>query len=499
MEHLDVLVVGAGLAGLGFAHHLQEQHSHRSFAILEARDRLGGTWDLFRYPGVRSDVDLHLYGYAHRPWTGRIGVAPAEDILGYLDGMAEDEGLSAKVRTGHKVLSADWSNEDARWVVTCERPDGGTVRLSCSWLQMCAGYYSYAGGHAPDFAGQDRFGGQIVHPQAWPDDLDLNGKKVVVIGSGATAITLIPAIARQAAHVTMLQRSPSYVYGGPSDDRWTRLLRRLLPTRAAYAATRWKNLQLDRLRYWMSVHRPETVKAQVRKAALAHLPEGFDFERHFAPAHEPHEQRVCLVPDGDLFRALGSGRASVVTDRIEAFEADGIRLASGEKLEADVIVTATGLKMAMAGEAKFAVDGEPFAFADKWVYRGVMFSGVPNMALTVGTLVHPYTLRVEMIARWVCRVLAHMDEVGARVAVPELPMAEADMPARPFTEEFSSGYILRAIERFPKQGDADPWLNHQSYDDNKRMFGEPVADGTLRFGMGLARTDERALQAAEAA
>ena len=479
---VDVLLVGAGLAGIGVAHHLQQKCPHKRFAILEARSNLGGTWDLFRYPGIRSDSRIPLYGYSFRPWLEDRAIAPGSVILDYLADTAREHRIDEKMHFDTRVTSASWSSDLGRWTV--QATVGETqepVTYVCSWLQLCTGYYSYDKAHAPEFPGQDTFEGPIIHPQFWPEDFDATGRRVVVIGSGATAVTLIPELAKQAAHVTMLQRSPTYIHIEPGVDRIAAGLRRLFPERVAYALVRKKNLYLERLGYRTARNKPEKLKQFLRKRIERALPKGYDIDRHFTPRYEPWDQRLCLCPDGDLFAAIRAGDASVVTDQIERFTPRGIQLASGQELEADVIVTATGLHMQIGGDMSLEVDGEPVEQRDRWIYKGVMLSGVPNMMLTAGTLVASYTLRVELIAQYLCRVLRHMDRVGAGQATPTLPVAESEMPRRPFVTGFSSGYLMRAIDDFPWQGDDAPWLNLQTYDDNRRVLEADVEDDTLVF------------------
>lgn len=479
---VDVLLIGAGLAGIGVGHHLQEKCPSKTYAILEARSSLGGTWDLFRYPGIRSDSRMPLYSYSFRPWLDERSIAPGDVILQYLKDTARDEGIDRKVHYETRATHASWSSDDARWTVTAEHTGTGEpVEYVCNWLQMCSGYYSYRQGYTPEFPGRDAFRGEILHPQAWPEDFDPRGKRIVVIGSGATAVTLIPSLAKQAKHVVMLQRSPTYIHTEPERDPIASALRRVLPEKMAYALVRQKNLYLERMVYEMARNKPEKLKRFLKKRLEKALPEGFDVEKHFTPKYAPWDQRLCLSPDGDLFEAISAGSASVVTDEIETFTEKGIRLKSGCELEADVIVTATGLNMLIGGEMTMDVDGEPVDVENTWIYKGVMLSGVPNMMLTAGTLIASYTLRVELIADYLCRVLQRMDRTNTRQAKPELPVDPSEMPKRPFVTGFNSGYLMRAIDSFPKQGTVEPWVNVQSYEDNKRVLGAPVDDGTLRF------------------
>ena len=483
---LDVLVVGAGIAGIGFAYHLQRMHPSYRFTIVEARRSIGGTWDLFRYPGVRSDVDMHLYGYSFNPWRGAKGVAPGGKIMDYLRDTIERTRLQDKVQLRTRVKRADWSSASTHWRVTLESTnddgsDPATTTITCRWLQICTGYYSYERGYTPELPGLASFAGRVVHPQFWPEDLDIKGRQIVVIGSGATAVTLVPALAERGGTVTMLQRSPTYVFASGQEDKVGDLLRSLLPRRLAYRLVRWRKLLLDRINFRVLRWFPDYVKRQLRGEALKYLTDEQTYDAHFTPAYQIGSQRVCLVPRGDLFTAINNGSARVVTDRIERIGPSGIELASGAELPADTIVTATGLQLTMAAAIPLTVDGKAVHFSEKWIYRGIMFSGVPNLAITVGTFVSPYTLRVEMIGRWVAKVLRAMDQRGAAVAVPELPLSPEKMPARPFTTEYSSGYILRAVADFPKQGDAAPWINPQSYGASRRCFAASLDDGHLRF------------------
>ncbi|MDT7695631.1 MAG: monooxygenase, partial [Pseudonocardiales bacterium] len=377
-EHVDVLIVGAGLSGIGAACHLQRESPGKSVAILEARGAIGGTWDLFRYPGIRSDSDMFTLGYSFKPWTNAKAIADGDDIREYVRETAREYGVEAKIRFQHRVVSAEWSSETARWTVHAHRDDTDeTVQLTCSFLYTCSGYYRYDQGYTPDFPGSDEFTGQIVHPQHWPADLDYAGKKVVVIGSGATAVTLVPAMAETAAHVTMLQRSPSYILSMPAKDAVADTLRDKLPAGVAYPIIRWKNVLLTMLMFQLSRRVPSVVKSVLRKGVTAQLPEGYDVDKHFKPRYDPWDERLCLVPDGDFFKSLRAGRSSVVTDRIERFTEKGIRLTSGAELEADLIITATGLNLQAVGGMQLTVDGKDVNLPDTVAYKGIMLSGVP--------------------------------------------------------------------------------------------------------------------------
>ncbi len=482
VEHVDVLIVGAGLSGVGAAVHLQQRCPTRRYLILEGRAAMGGTWDLFRYPGIRSDSDMHTLGYSFKPWREAKAIADGPSILNYIRETAAEYGVDRHIRYQHRVRRAAWSTADAHWTVEAERGDTGEiVRFTCNFLYLCAGYYSYRHGHTPEFAGRERFAGPIVHPQEWPTDLDYRGKRVVVIGSGATAMTLVPAMAADAAHVTMLQRSPTYVISRPAVDVIANFLRRILPEKWAYAITRWKNVALQQFIYGRSRTRPEELKRRLLDMVRKELP-GYDVETHFTPRYNPWDQRLCLVPDSDLFKAIRSGKASVVTDTIDCFTERGIRLQSGRELEADIIVTATGLELVTLGEIDFHVDGAPVDFAQTWTYKGMLFSDVPNLVTTFGYINASWTLRADLIAEYVCRLLNHMRETGTRQVTPRLRPSDRDMPARPWLDEFSSGYVLRVIDRFPKQGDREPWLNPQNYGrDRKLLRTAPLEDGVLTF------------------
>jgi monooxygenase len=487
-EHLDVLIVGAGLSGIGAAWHLQERCRGKSYAIFEARGELGGTWDLFRYPGIRSDSDMHTLGYRFRPWTEAKSITDGPSILEYVRQTARDHGIEEKIRFHHRVLGAEWSSADARWTVEAERTESGErVRLTCDFLWTCSGYYRYDEGYTPDFEGVERFAGPVIHPQHWPEDLDYEGKRVVVIGSGATAVTLVPAMAEKAAHVTMLQRSPTYIASLPAEDRIATALRRRLPERAAYAAVRWKNVVIQSVFYQLSRRRPELVKRWIRKGVERSLPPGYDVDKHFKPRYNPWDQRMCLVPDGDLFAAISAGDASVVTDGIATFTERGIELESGEKLEADVIVTATGLNLLFVGGVRLEVDGEEVHAPSTIAYKGMMLSGVPNFAFTVGYTNASWTLKADLTSEYVCRLLNHMDAHGYGRCVPEVDPTVSERPLLDFT----SGYVQRSLDRFPKQGSREPWKLRQNYVlDIRTIRRGAIDDGALRFESGKTGTED---------
>ncbi|MGY1643882.1 flavin-containing monooxygenase [Geodermatophilus sp. SYSU D00703] len=478
-EHVDVLIVGAGLSGIGAACHLQRECPDRSYAVLEARDAIGGTWDLFRYPGVRSDSDMFTLGYSFRPWTQARAIADGASIRSYVQQTAREHGVDRHIRFGHRVVSAEWSTAEARWTVTAERSDTGeTVRLTCGWLSVCSGYYRYDRGHRPRFPGEERFRGPIVHPQHWPEDLDWAGERVVVIGSGATAVTLVPSLAATAAHVTMLQRTPSYVLSLPGRDPLADALRRRLPARAVYPVVRWKNVLVSMASYQFSRRRPAAMRRFIQRLAGRQLPPGFDVDTHFGPPYDPWDQRLCLVPDGDLFRAVREGRASIVTDRIATFTETGIALESGEELTADVVVTATGLVLLPIGGMTLTVDGELVELSERVSYKGMMVSGVPNFSMTIGYTNASWTLKADLVARYVCRLLRHMAAAGYATCTPVAPPGGG-------TEPFiglSSGYVQRSLTALPKQGSRAPWRLYQNYvRDVLLMRRGPLEDEGVRF------------------
>jgi monooxygenase len=478
LEHLDVLIVGAGLSGIGAAHHLGERCPAKTYAILEARDAIGGTWDLFRYPGVRSDSDMYTLGYSFRPWDDGSAIAPAASILSYVRDTADEGGIAGRVRFGHRVVRAAWSTADARWTVDVDR-DGEVVRLTCGFLLTCTGYYRYDDGYTPEFAGSERFAGRIAHPQHWTPDIDYAGKQVVVIGSGATAVTLVPAMAKTAAHVTMLQRSPSYVVSLPSKDPFADVLRRVLPAKLAYTLVRWKNVLVTMTSFEVSRRRPAVMKAVLRRWARRQLPPGYAVDTHFKPSYNPWDQRLCVVPDGDLFRSIRDGRASVVTGQIETFTETGVKLRSGEELAAELIVTATGLDLLAIGGVALVVDGREIKLSETMSYKGMMLSGVPNLAVVLGYTNASWTLKVDLTCEYVCRLLGYMHDHGYRQCMPGAP--DPSVAERPFID-FSSGYIQRAAGRFPMQGSKAPWRLYQNYfrDILSLRFGR-VEDGAMEF------------------
>jgi monooxygenase len=453
-EHFDVLIIGAGLSGIGAAWRLQQARPGTRYAVLEARDAIGGTWDLFRYPGVRSDSDMFTLSYPFRPWRGAESMASGEQIRQYIVQTADEAGITPHIRFGARVAGADWSSADAQW--NLRLADG--ARMSCDFLYACAGYYDYAKGYQPDFPGVGSFPGPMIHPQFWPGDLSWAGKRVVVIGSGATAVTLVPALAPEAAHVTMLQRSPTYMTVLPRTDAIADAARRMLPPKAANRVVRAKNVLMSQGFYQLARRRPATVRKLLRTVAVRQLGDEDYVDRHFKPVYEPWDQRLCVLPGGDLYESVRSGKASVVTDQIDSFEEKGIRLASGDLLEADIVVSATGLSLIPCGGVEVSLDGEPVDIGSRTAYRGLMLDGVPNLAYCIGYTNASWTLRADLSSRYVCRLLAYMARHGHAVATPKTPGGQG----RPLLD-LSSGYVRRALEIFPRQGDRDPWLVRQNY------------------------------------
>jgi cation diffusion facilitator CzcD-associated flavoprotein CzcO len=482
-EHFDVLIVGAGLSGICAGYHLQHKCPTKSFAILEGRETIGGTWDLFRYPGVRSDSDMFTLGYSFKPWTEAKAIADGPHILNYVRQTAQENGIDGKIRFRHRVKRAFWSTQNARWTVEAERAaDDGTTEtmaFTCNFLFMCAGYYRYEEGYTPEFAGRADFKGTIVHPQKWPENLDYAGKRVVVIGSGATAVTLVPEMAKTADHVTMLQRSPTYVVSRPARDPFADRLRRKLPIALAYQLIRWRNVFWGMFFFQLSRRRPERVKELILDGVRMALGADYDVATHFTPRYNPWDQRLCLVPDGDLFRAIRDNRASVVTSEIDAFTEKGIRLKDGNELEADIIVTATGLVLQVLGGLEVAVDGRAIDFSRELTYKGMMYADVPNLASALGYTNASWTLKCDLTCEYVCRLINHMDRHGFRQCMPrnDDPSVK-ELPAL----SFSSGYVQRSIAKLPKQGSRRPWRLYQNYalDTVSLRFGK-VDDGVMRY------------------
>ena len=457
---LDVLVVGAGLSGIAAGYHLQTKSPTRTYAILESRDAIGGTWDLFRYPGIRSDSDMHTLGFGFRPWKGAKAIADGPSILAYIKETARAYAIDEKIRFGHRVERASWSSETSTWTVEASRTDTGEiVRLTCRFLLMCSGYYDYAAGYTPDFTGAARFAGRIVHPQKWTEDIDYDGKRVVVIGSGATAVTLVPELAKKAAHVTMLQRSPTYVVSLPAVDVVAKWMERTLPDEVAYGLTRWKNVALSMALFKYARRFPKHAKKFMIGNVKKSLGPDIDIDKHFTPTYFPWDQRLCLIPDGDLFEAVKSGRAEVVTDHIETFTETGLQLRSGKTLDADLVVTATGLELLLLGDVKLTVDGKAIEVGKTTNYRGTMLSGVPNLAITLGYTNASWTLKADLVCEFVCRLLNHMEKAGKTKCIAH---AEPGLPQEPLLD-FSSGYVQRAVSRLPKQGPKAPWRLYQNY------------------------------------
>jgi cation diffusion facilitator CzcD-associated flavoprotein CzcO len=485
-EHFDVLIVGAGISGVGGAYHLTQQCPGKSFVVLESQEDFGGTWRTHRFPGIRSDSDLHTFGYRFKPWTGA-PIATADKILRYMGEVIEENGLVRHIRYRQRILSASWSSDEKRWTIEAEHTDAAErVRYTASFLWMCQGYYRHAEGYTPRWPGMDAFRGRIVHPQTWPKDLDVSDKRVVVIGSGATAATLVPALAGQCAQLTMLQRSPTFYITGRNVNELAEMLRELeVPEEWVHEIVRRKILKDQAVFARRSFHEPEAVKRELLAGVRKFLGPDFDIDTHFTPRYRPWRQRVAFIPDGDLFRAIRDGKAAVVTDEIESFTGTGIRLKSGQALEADVIVTATGFNLNVLGDIAFTIDGAPLDFAGTVTYRGAMFTGIPNFAWVFGYFRASWTLRTDLVSDFICRLLRHMDARGAAMVVPALRAADRDMPLRPWVdpEDFNPGYVMRGVHLLPKQGDRMPWRHTQDYwSDKDELPAADLEDGTLVFG-----------------
>jgi cation diffusion facilitator CzcD-associated flavoprotein CzcO len=481
VEDVDVLIVGAGISGIDAAHHLQHRCPGKSWAILEARGAMGGTWDLFRYPGIRSDSDMYTLGFPFRPWDGEKAIVDGPDIKSYVEETAREFGIDRHIRFRHRATRASWSSADARWTVEAEDGEGEPRIFTCAFLFLCSGYYDYGQGYRPEWPGEAGYRGLILHPQFWPEDFDAAGKKIIVIGSGATAVTLVPALAAQgAAHVTMLQRSPTYIVARPSRDAIAKWLQRRLPLSLADSLTRWKNVLLGIWFFNRARSRPQKAKETILRLAAEGLPPGYDIGRHLSPSYNPWDQRLCLIPDGDLFEAIKAGAVSIATDTIERFTETGLKLASGEELEADAVVAATGLVVKLLGGIALDVDGEPVDPADRFNYKGMMLSDVPNLALSFGYTNASWTLKCDLTSRYVCRLLNHMERQGFVTCVPRLP--EGGIERRPMLD-FSSGYVRRALSILPAQGPEAPWRVHQNYlkDLAIMRFGR-VDDEAMHFG-----------------
>jgi monooxygenase len=486
MEHFDVVIVGAGLSGIGAGYRLQTRCPGKRYVIFEAREQMGGTWDLFRFPGVRSDSDMFTLGYPFHPWKNAKAIADGPAILNYLRETAAEFGIDRHIRFQHRVHSATWSSAGGHWLLESKKANGEAVRCTCDFLYGCTGYYRYDAGYEPSFPGAHRFQGQVVHPQHWPEDLDYAGKNVVVIGSGATAVTLVPAMARTAAHVTMLQRSPSYLLSLPARDRVAGLLQHWLPATVAHTIARWKNILINLGIYQLSRRAPGAARRLFRAGAAKNLPQAYEVDRHFNPTYEPWDQRLCLVPDGDFFRAVCKGHVSVVTDKIDAFTEHGVRLQSGQELPADIVVTATGLQLLAFGGVHVTVDDTPIDPGQTFIYKGTMLSNVPNFAFCIGYTNASWTLRADLASTFVCRVLNHMDRCGYRTCKPVCDPTSLD--ARPLLS-LTSGYVLRAAARLPKQAGKKPWLIRQNYIlDMLTMKWSRLEDGILKFGAPVPAT-----------
>ena len=483
--HVDVLIVGAGVSGIGAAHHLRDQFPDRTFVVLDAQDNRGGTWWTHRYPGVRSDSDLFTYGYRFKPWRGP-SIAAGEEILAYLDEVIDEDGLGRHIRYLHQVTAASWSSENRRWTVEVIQGDTGRqLRFTTGFLWMCPGYYNHAKPYQPQWEGMDRFQGVIVHPQRWPEDLDLAGKRVVVIGSGATAATLIPAIAGKAEHVTMLQRSPSYFYAPPATHELAVTLRALdIPEEWTHEILRRQYISQQNWLARTSLEAPGELHEFLMESMRPLLPEGFDVDKHFTPRYRPWQQRIAVVPGGDLFAALREGKASIVTDTIETFTEHGIKVSSGEEIPAGIVVTATGFNLSVLGDVVFTVDSEPVDFTQRVTWRGIMINGLPNMAYVFGYFRHSWTLRVDLVSDLVCRLLAKMQEKHAEMVVPALRPQDTDMQLRPWCdpENFNAGYVMRSQHILFKQGDREPWTHLLEHEQEREILPEAdLADGTLVY------------------
>ena len=484
MEHLDVIVVGAGISGISATVHLTRAFPQKKITMLERRENIGGTWDLFKYPGIRSDSDMHTLGFSFKPWNSEKSIADGPSIMQYLNETVEEYGLKEKIRFSHRVVAANWSSADALWLLTVD-VNGFQKQISCNLLFMCSGYYSYDEPHDAQIPGIESFKGVVVHPQFWPENLDHLRKRVVVIGSGATAVTIVPSMAKDGTKVTMLQRSPTYMVAMPDTDPIANFLRKILPGGWAYALTRFKNIRLQDFFYKRARKAPEKVRAQLLRLVKRMLPEDYDVEKHFTPTYNPWDQRLCLVPNSDLFKAIKNGSVEVVTDEIDIVTSDGLQLKSGMKLPADILVTATGLKLSVLADVPFTVDGQAIDFSNAFTYQGMMYSGVPNLVSTFGYVNASWTLRADLTSEWVCRLLQHMDNHGADRVIPQLREEDYGMRSLPWIDDFPAGYIRRAIHLFPKQG-AGPWRNTQDFLRDRKMIRKgPIADRALVFSNSM--------------
>lgn len=479
---LDLLIVGAGISGISAACYLTRQCPDKQYTILEARDDIGGTWDLFRYPGIRSDSDMHTFGFEFKPWTNPQALADGPSIKAYLNEAIDEYGVRSNIQFGMKVVSANWRDDDSLWLVKVQDAEGNEKQLVTRVLFMCSGYYNYEHGYTPEFIGIEDFKGEVVHPQRWPEDLDYTGKKVAVIGSGATAVTLVPAMADRAQQVTMIQRSPTYIVSRPGEDRLAKFLNRILPDRMAYTLVRWRNIRFQDFVYRRSRTNPQKMRDQILHLTRKELGEDYPVEKDFTPSYNPWDQRLCLVPDADLFNAIRSGKARIVTGEIDQFVETGVKMKTGELVEADIVVTATGLELQLFGGVKFYLDGEQIDFPGHFTYQGMMVSDVPNLVWTFGYINASWTLRADLNSRFVCDMFRHMDATGTSRFVPRLKENENTMPAMSWVQDFNPGYIQRGVHQFPKQGDHQPWRNTQNYLlDRKLLKKGLVDDGVLQF------------------
>ncbi|MDA9610419.1 NAD(P)/FAD-dependent oxidoreductase [Pseudomonadota bacterium] len=476
--HKDIIVVGAGISGIAAGYNLQKSCPDKSFAILEGREALGGTWDLFKYPGVRSDSDMHTLGFRFKPWIHKKAIADGPSILKYLNETVDDYNLREKITYNQKVIASNWVSDSSIWELTVD-DNGQEISMSCNFLFLCGGYYSYDKPYMPDFPGMDEFNGRIIHPQFWDESLDYSNKKVVVIGSGATAVTLVPAIAESAKQTTMLQRSPSYVISAPAEDSWNNALNKIFPVKFTYFMIRWKNILRTIIGFYLSRKYPERIKERLINLVREELGQDFDVEKHFTPSYKPWDQRMCLVPDGDLFSAIKDNRANIVTDTIDTFTPTGILLNSGNEIEADIVISATGIELNALNDINVSVDGVKVEANRKLSYKGMMLSGVPNLAITFGYVNSSWTLRADLTCEYVCRLINTMDKERCAACSPE-----EDLNALVEDDyiDFSSGYVQRALDRLPKQGKKSPWRNYQNYLLDifyVRLFS--IKDSTLRF------------------
>lgn len=491
-EYVDVLIIGAGLSGIGAAIHLQKDSPNKSYAILEGREAIGGTWDLFRYPGIRSDSDMYTLGYNFKPWTSPKGIADGKDIREYICEAAKEHNVEKNIRFGHKVLTSSWSSETARWTIEVQLTSTGEIRYyECNFMLCCTGYYNYDQGYEPAFKGSENFNGDIIHPQKWDENYDYSDKNVVVIGSGATAVTLVPAMTDKAKHVTMLQRSPSYVMALPQNDILVNGLRKILPESWVYRIIRTRNIALTSLMYNYCQKFPNASRRLIQKLIKKEVGDDFDM-KHFTPKYNPWDERLCAVPDGDMFEVLRTGKASIVTDHIDHFTETGIKLQSGDELQADIIITATGLDVQLFGKMKLFVDGQPFNAHEKMVYRGVLLEDLPNAGMVFGYTNASWTLKADLITEWMCRLLNHMDNTGKKIVMPH--NFDSTVEQRPFVD-MQSGYVQRALEHAPQQGSKLPWKLYQNYalDLATLRFGK-VNDDTLTFSNPLNKAQKLAKQ-----